>query len=142
VHLTDAERCGALQTASLGTSASTSASLASAASASSLSSSGSGKRGERAESKAAGMLVRMRFECGWVTLSEGGVDDAAPLLLEWNIDKQTPTALLRDKQLQASFADAVRSQAKVAAVRRPLRPFWRPFRLSFTSVTSVLVKKS
>ena len=26
-------------------------------------------------------------------------------------------------------------------VRRPLRPFWRPFWLRFTYVTSVLVKK-
>jgi hypothetical protein len=29
----------------------------------------------------------------------------------------------------------------LVAVRRPLRPFWRPFRLRCTYVTSVLVKK-
>jgi hypothetical protein len=34
-----------------------------------------------------------------------------------------------------------RARERSEQVRRPLRPFWRPFRLRFTYVTSVLVKK-
>jgi hypothetical protein len=50
----------------------------------------------------------------------------------------------------AKFGDGLGSSVAISAdgsalvlgaVRRPLRPLWRPFRLRFTYVTSVLVKK-
>jgi hypothetical protein len=58
---------------------------------------------------------------------------------------QAPVARLRaEAAAHRERAEGIASTMEKflwSEVRRPLRPFWRPFSLRFTHVTSVIIKK-